>query len=179
MSDMAMRDTGARDSELDERQRLELYAASHKTLRVTLFALLAAMLVVNVVTDDIVPTLALFGVFIATMTAHSLYARKSGIESELEEIDALERARGGLLTKQTVRLAVVFLIIQITGLSRGGLTLTEILDSVAGAALGALLLSWIEWRWARRKARLIETGSETADFERGRSLGRWLARRKS
>lgn len=170
------RERPASGVELDERQRRALHTASHRTLRVTMIALLVGMISLGFAPDGLEASMVLAGIVFVTMVAHWWNLRRAGVERELEDIKLIETARDGVLSRQTVRMFLFFGALGVAdNISHSRTAASDFVVPTVGAAVGALLLGYIESRYARRRRAEIESGGESRDFDRGRRLGQRLA----
>jgi hypothetical protein len=153
-ADAVKRGGSSRDTELDERQRTVLYEASHKALRLVMLAVMLAMLVFNVLYDDIAISMTLAGIVFLGLFTHWWFLRRTGLNRELDEVVARETVRSSPLS---LRNGFMFLVLFLAGTSttlRDGRLTAAGAAAAAAIAIAGVLLLWTFERWnARRELR--------------------------
>lgn len=162
--------------ELDERQRARLHAASHKTLRVAMIALLVAFAFLSFYTDDLVIKGAIGLVVFATLGAETWFQRHEGVHDELESMTYSRIAREPVFGAGTVRMFAWFLVLSLGSHYAGGTLTWSVLPTILiQVTATALFIGWTLRALARRELRRSDDSTKDPAYTHGRRLGRWIA----
>ena len=164
------------ETELDERQRAQLHAASHKALRAVTLAVLAAMIATNFLYDDVMISVIIACIGFVAMISHWYYQRQLGIDKEVEIAGAERDLRTGFFTLgNLLQFAIFFGLMLSASVHSRSVTARAVLIALGGALL---VTAFLWWFGRRQAASLIEHKGEgdSPSYHRGERLGRAIAR---
>jgi hypothetical protein len=165
------------DTSLDERQRTQLHAASHKALRAVMLAVLAAMIATNVVYEDLAISVIIAGIGFVAMISHWYYQRQLGIDREIELAGARAEATESFFSVQNLlQFGLFFALTLSSNVQTATVTTEDVLIALAGAAIATIVLWLVRRSHARRLLEKELSGEESMSYRRGEEIGRRIAR---